>query len=162
MFFGHKPADAIRVKDGKAQNTESCDRRVMISPNSDGQAYSKDEFVEFFGDKSSGLREWEKAAPVHGSLFHQMERRSAPRLDTRSVVADKNESNDTFLDIKRALIRLLDEGEAADIPWRRRVLNAKLPRSALIWSRFVNKCLLFLRNDRTGRLCSDRNFAIGA
>ena len=70
--------------------------------------------------------------------------------------------DETFINIKRALIRLLDEGEAANVPWRRRVCNAKLTRTALLWGRFVRKLLLFLRNDSAGRLCLGRSSASAA
>lgn len=164
FVFFHEPADAVRVKEDKARVTDSCGRRVMTTRNTDEQAYTLDEFIKFFGDRSIGTREWEKAAPVHGSLCHQMEQRPAPRLDMRVLEEDQDESSETFLDIKNALIRLLDEGEAA-VPWRRRGFkqkNAKLPRCALVWTRLVKKLLLLICNDRTGRFCFGRISAIGA
>jgi hypothetical protein len=142
VFCKHEPADAVQVKKDKTQDTESCDRRVMITPNTDGQAYSLAEFIEYFGDRATGMREWRRATPVHGPFFP--------------------DSSDNFINIKKALIRLLDEGEAVNVPWRRRVCNAKLPRTALLWGRFVRKLRLFLRNDSTGRLCSGRRSARAA
>ena len=164
VFFKHEPADAVRVKEDKGRVTESCGRRVMTTRNTDGQAYTLDDFIKYFGDRSIGTREWGNAVPVHVSLRHQMEQRPAPRLDTRVLEEDQDESSDTFIAIKKALIRLLDEGEAA-VPWRRRGFkqkNAKLPRCALVWARLVKKLLLVVCNDRTGRFCSGRISAIGA
>ena len=158
LFFGHGPTDAVGWKEAKARETE--DRRVMATHNTDGEAYTLEEFIEFFRDRSTGMREWEKAVPV--ALWHQRQRQP-PRLGSRSVAPDKSQSNDeTFLHIKKALMALIDEGEVAVAPRRRRGVNAKLLRCALMWRRFVKKCLLFLRNHPTGRLCSGRYTAIGA
>ena len=151
LFFGNGLADVVGWKEAKAQDTESCDRRVMVTPNTDGEAYTLQEFIEFFRDRSTASSEWEKAVPV--ALFHQRQRQ-APWLGSRRVAADKSE--------KKAFMGLVDEDGVAVAPRRRRVTNAKLLRRALMWSRFVKKCLLFLRNDPTGRLCSGRYFAIGA
>ena len=121
-----------------------------------------EEFIEHFGE-SVGLAEWQKASPVHAPSSHQMERRSAPCRDIESVMADEEESDDkTFLDIKRALMTLLDECDVVGAPRRRRITNTKLLRRALMWSRFVKKGLLFLRNGHTGRLGSGRCFRIAA
>ena len=79
------------------------------------------------------------------------------------MMEDEDESDDkTFLDIKRALMTLLDECDVAGAPRRRRITNTKLLRRALMWSRFVKKCLIFLRNGHTGRLGSGRCFGIAA
>ena len=160
LFFEHGHTDAVGRKEATAQDTESCERRVMVTPNTDGNAYTLDEFIEFFCDRFAGMREWEKAVPV--SLVHQKQQQ-APWLGSRSAVAGKDGSNDdTFLHIKNALMTLLDEGEMVVVPRRHKVPKAKLRRSALIWSRLVKKMLLFLRNDPTGRLCFGRYVAIGA
>ena len=152
LFFGHGPTDAVGWKEAKAKETE--DRRVMATHNTDGEAYTLEEFIEFFGDRSTAMSEWERAVPV--ALWHQRQRQ-ATWLGSRRVSTDKSESNDeTFLHIKRALMTLIDEGVVAAAPRRRKVTNAKLLRRALMWSRFVKKCLLFLRNDSTG------HFALGA
>ena len=161
LFFGHGPTDAVGWNKAKSEETEACDRRVMVTPNSDGKGYTLEEFIEFFRDRSAGMREWERAVPV--ALWHQRQRQP-PRLGSRSVAPDKSQSNDeTFLQdhIKRALMDLIDEGAVAAVPRRRRVTNAKLLRRALMWTRLVKKCLLFLRNHPTGRLCSGRSTAIG-
>ena len=150
-FFGNGPADVVGWNLAKAQDTESLDRRVMVTPNTDGEAYTLQEFIEFFRDRSTASSEWEKAVPV--ALFHQRQRQ-APWLGSRRVATDKSESNDEFLNNKKAFMGLVDEDGVAVAPRRRRVTNAKLLRRALMWSRFVKKCLLFLRNDPTGRLCS--------
>ena len=152
LFFGHGPTDAVGWKEAKARETE--DRRVMATHNTDGEAHTLEELVGFFGDRFTGMSEWDKAVPV--ALWHQRQRQ-APRLGSRRVAADKNDNNDeTFFHITRALMTLIDEGEVAVAPRRRKVTNAKLLRCALMWTRFVKKCLLFLRNDPTG------HFALGA
>ena len=53
-----------RVKDEKPRDRECSGRRVMVTANSDGQAYTLEEFIEHFGE-SVGLAEWQKASPVH-------------------------------------------------------------------------------------------------
>ena len=89
--------------------------------------------------------------------LHQM----APRLDTSSSVPV--EEDETFLNIKRAILALLDDGDVAKAPsTRRKVFNTKLTRTALLWGRFVKKVWLFMRNDSTGRFCSCKISAIDA
>ena len=164
VLWTREPAGLLQGRGETARDTEGSGRRVMTTRNTDGQAYTLDDFIKYFGDRSIGTREWGNAVPVHVALCHQMEQRPAPRLDTRVLEEDQDESSDTFIAIKKALIRLLDEGEAA-VPWRRRGFkqkNAKLPRCALVWARLVNKLLLVMCNDRTGRFCSGRISAIGA
>jgi hypothetical protein len=162
VVYRHVPADVARARqEAEARDTESHERRVMISPNSDGRAYRRHEFIEQFGH-AIGLREWEKAVPVHVPPPHlQMGRCPLPRPDVLSLAADKDAS-ETFKHIKSALIRLLDQAEVDEAPWRRRrVRNAKLPRSALAWNRLARKLLLLLRNGRAERLSPGEMFAIG-
>ena len=149
------PAEAVRSQEEtEARYADSGERRVMISPNTDGRAYSRDEFVEYFGP-TIGQREWEKAAPAHVPSFHQM-MRPRPLPEPRSLEADQDAS-DMFKDIKRALMRLLDEGDKDDVPWRKfRVRNEKITRSALAWNRLCRKLLLLLINDRAERLSFGR------
>ena len=45
------------------------------------------------------------------------------------------------------LLHLLEDHEA-QLPFRRRLRNAKLPRSAVMWTRVIKKALLLLRNNR--------------
>ena len=80
------------------------------------------------------------------------------------VDPDNEESNDTFfLDMRKALHRLIDEAEKDDVPWRRfRVRNAKLTRTALAWSRLCRKALLLLTNGRAEKLTCLNVFAICA
>ena len=155
------PAEVVHSQEEKqARYAESGERRVMISPNSDGRAYSQHEFVDYFGP-TIGQREWEKAAPAHVPSFHQM-MRPRPLPEPRSLEADQDAS-DTFKDIKRALMRLLDEDDKDDVPWRRfQVRNAKLTRTALVWNRLCRKLLLLLTNDRAERLSFGRISDIGA
>ena len=92
----------------QARYAESGERRLIISSNSGGCTYSRCEFLERFG-KATGLREWEKAVPVPAPSFHHMMGRR-PLLEPGSLDMDKDVS-DMFNDIKRALMRLLDEAE---------------------------------------------------
>ena len=156
------PAEVVRSQEKtQARYAESGERRVMISPNSDGRAYFRDEFLEHFG-KAIGLREWEKAVPAHAPSFHQMMgRRPLPK--PRSSEVDKDVS-DTFKDIKRALMRLLDkDDDKDDVPWRRfQVRKAKLTWTALVRNRMCRTLLLLLTNDRAERLSFGRMSDIGA
>ena len=152
----------LQGRSGTARDTEGGGRRVMTTRNSDGQAYTLEEFIEYFKDRSIGTREFEKAVPVHASLCHQMDQRSGPPPGASALEEeDQEEGNDkTFLAIKNALIRLLDEGEATAVPWRRgfKQKNAKLSRRALVWARFVKKMLLLMKNDP--KFCSGSISAI--
>ena len=164
VVYRAPPVGVVQLRETKARDTECTDRRVMTSRNSDGLAYSLDEFVEFFG-RAVGLREWERAAPVHAPLAPTLLRRSAAELASRGIVdSDNEESNDTFfLDMRKALLRLIDEAEKDDVPWRRfRVRSAKLTRTALAWSQFCRKALLLLTNGRAEKLTCLKVFAIGA
>jgi hypothetical protein len=167
MLWTREPAGLLQGRGETARDTEgSGRRRVMTTRNTDGQAYTLEEFIEYFKDRSIGTREFERAAPVHESLCRQMDQRSGPPPGANALEEeDQEESNDkTFLAIKNALIRLLDEGEAPAVPLRRRGFkqkNDKLPRRALVWARFLKKMLLLMYNDRTGRFCSGRISAIG-
>ena len=164
VVYRTAPAGVVQVRETEARDTDSIDRRVMTSLNSDGLAYSRDEFVEYFG-RTVGVREWERAAPVHTPLAPPLLRRSAPDLAIRGVVdSDQDENIDTcFLDMRKALLRLIDEAEKDDVPWRRfRVRNAKLTRTALAWSRLCRKALLLLTNGRAEKLTFLKAFAIGA
>jgi hypothetical protein len=164
VLWTREPAGLLQGMGETARDTEgSGRRRVMTTRNTDGQAYTLDEFIEYFKDRSIGTREFEKAATVHESLCHQMDQRSRP--GARALEEDQEESNDkTFLAIKNALIRLLDEGEAPAVPLRRRGFkqkNDKLPRRALVWARFLKKMLLLMYNDHNERFRSGRISAIG-
>ena len=153
------PVDVVpSQEETQARYAESGERRVMISSNSDGRAYSRGEFLEHFG-KAIGLREWEKAVPVLAPSFHHMMGRR-PQPEPGSLDTYKDVSG-VFNDIKRALMRLLDEAEKDEVPWRRfRVRNEKITRSALVWNR--HKLLVLLSNDRVERLSFDRISDIGA
>ena len=143
----------------QARYAESGERRVMISSNSDGRAYSRGEFLEHFG-KAIGLREWEKAVPVLAPSFHPMMGRR-PRPEPGSLDTDKD--GGVFNDIKRALMRILDEAEKDEVPWRRfRVRNEKITRSVLVWNRLCRKLLVLLINNRVERLSFDSISDIGA
>ena len=137
VCWTREPAGVLQAT---AATEGSGRRRVMTTRNTDGQAYTLDEFIVFFKDRAIGRREWEKAAPVHESLCHHMDQRSAPPPGASASEEDQEESNDkTILAIENALIRLLDEGEAPAVPLRRRGFkrkNDKLPRQALVWARF--------------------------
>ena len=76
-LWTREPTGLRRVKDEKPRDTESLERRVMVTSNTDGKAYTLEEFIEHFG-KSVGFAEWQKASLVHAPSSHQMERRSAP------------------------------------------------------------------------------------
>ena len=68
---------------------------------------------------------------------------------------------ETFMRIQNALVRILDEDD--DAPLMRRGFkpkNAKLPRCALLWTRLVKALLHLMPNDRTGRFCFGRSYAI--
>ena len=148
------PVDVVpSQEETQARYAESGERRVMISSNSDGRAYSRGEFLEHFG-KAIGLREWEKAVPVLAPSFHHMMGRR-PRPEPGSLDTDKD--GGVFNDIKRALMRILDEAEKDEVPWRRfRVRNEKITRSALVWNRLCRRLLVLLINDRVERLSFDR------
>jgi hypothetical protein len=94
---------------------------------------------------------------------HQTERRAWPQL-VRSVETEIEDQSETFVSIQNALLQLLDEDKAAAPLMRKGFTkqNAKLPRCVLVWARLVNKLLLLMRNDRTGRVCSGGFFEIGA
>ena len=79
VLFSHPCAAASQGKEDKARVTESCGRRVMTTRNTDGQAYTLDEFLEYFQDRAIGTREFERAAP-----WHQMDQCSGP-LGTRAL-----------------------------------------------------------------------------
>ena len=144
----------------QARYAESGERRLIISSNSGGCTYSRCEFLERFG-KATGLREWEKAVPVPAPSFHHMMGRR-PLLEPGSLDMDKDVS-DMFNDIKRALMRILDEAEKDEVPWRRfRVRNEKITRSALVWNRLCRKLLVLLINNRVERLSFDSISDIGA
>ena len=155
------PVDVVpSQEETQARYAESGERRVMISSNSDGRAYSRGEFLEHFG-KAIGLREWEKAVPVLAPSFHHMMGRR-PQPEPGSLDTYKDVSG-VFNDIKRALMRILDEAEKDEVPWRRfRVRNEKITRSALVWNRLCRKLLVLLINNRVERLSFDSISDIGA
>ena len=145
VVWTHEPAGVVRAKEEeKAPITESCDRRAMTTWNSDGHAYSLDEFTEYFG-KSAGLEQWRKAVPVV-----KMERPLPPQPGVKPPEVDTDD--EAFMRITKTLMNLLeDDAEEIGLPFRHRLRNAKLSRSAVIWTRVVKKLLLLLRNDRTRR-----------
>ena len=164
VVYRHPLAGVVHPWETGARDTESSARRVVIFPNSDGRAYSQDEFVEYFG-RTAGLRDWERAAPVQTPLAPSLIMFSAADLAARGGGdSDKNASSDAFLtDMRKALFRLLDEAERDDVPWRRfRVRNAKLTRTALAWNRLCRKLLLLFLNGRAEQLTFGKVFAIGA
>ena len=84
VVWTHEPAGVVRAKEEeKAPITESCDRRAMTTWNSDGHAYSLDEFTEYFG-KYAGLEQWRKAVPVV-----KMERPLPPQPGFNMMVREK-------------------------------------------------------------------------
>ena len=85
------------------------------------------------------------------------------RTSAHPVTVYRREEDETFLNIKRAFLSLLDDGEVAKAPsTKHKVYNTKLPRTALLWGRFVKKVWLFMRNDSSGRFCSCKISAIDA
>ena len=76
------------MMDEKPRDTECSGRRVMVTSNSDGQAYTLEEFIKHFGE-SVGLAEWQKASPMHTPSSHQTERRSAPGRDFEGVMEEE-------------------------------------------------------------------------
>ena len=65
VVYRAPPAGVVQLWETKAHDTECTDRRVMTSQNSDGLAYSLDEFVEFFGravGRSEGVGEGRSGA----------------------------------------------------------------------------------------------------
>ena len=145
VVWTHEPAGVVvRAKqEAKAPIAESCDRRVMTTWNSDGHAYSLDEFEAYFG-KSAGLEHWRKASPI-GS----MERPLPPQPGVKTTEVDKDD--ETFMRITKTLMNLFEDDAEEVGPFRRRLRNAKLTRSAVMWTRVVKKLLLLLRNGRTRR-----------
>ena len=115
-----------------------CGRRVVSTWNSDGHAYSLDELAANFG-KSAGLEQWRKAVPIG-----RMERPPVPpTVKTR----EEDKDDEMLVRITKTLVNLLEDHEV-QLPFRRRLRNAKLSRSAVIWMRVVKKALLLLRNNR--------------
>ena len=141
VLLTREPAGLLQGMGEKARDTEGSGRRVMTTRNTDGQVYTLDEFIS-----------------------HQMDQRSRPgaRALEKEAEADQEEKK-TYLAIKNALIRLLDEGEAPAPLMRRgfKHKKCKLPRTVLRWGRVVKKLLLFLHNDRTGRFACGSMSAIG-
>ena len=95
---------------------------------------------------------------------HQTERCAWPQL-VGSVETELEDQSEMFVSIQNSLIRLLDE-DKIDAPLKRKGFkkqkNAKLPKCAFVWARLVNKLLLLMRNDCTGRVCSGGLFEFGA
>ena len=150
VFWMNKPAGVLQGRQERARGNERSECRVTVIANNVGHAYSLDEFMESFG-KPVGLQEWQKAAPARAHPCHQMERRSPPLQDVGALEAETDQS-ETFIDIKNALIRLIDdEEETVPTPFKLKVRNEKLTRAALRWGRCTRKMLLFIRNDTTGR-----------
>jgi hypothetical protein len=148
VVWTQEAAGVVPAMDVQAPIAESCERRVMTTWNSDGHAYSLDEFMEYFG-KAAGLEQWRNAVPVG-----EMERPSTPPT-AKTPEVDKDDS-EIFTRITKALMTLLDGDVESDSPlFRRRVRNAKLSRSAVIWTRLVKKTLLLMRHDRAGRSLSE-------
>ena len=83
--------------------------------------------------RSAGLEQWRKAVPVG-----RMER---PPAKTR----EEDRDDEMLVRITKTLVTLLDEDEVQS-PLRRRLRNAKISRSTVIWKRLVKKALLLLRN----------------
>ena len=145
VVWKQEPAGVVPAMDVQAPIPESCGRRVMTTFNSDGHAYSLDEFMEYFG-KAPGLEEWRKAVPV---AKIQRPPPPPPPVETPEVDADDSE---IFMRITKTLMNLLeDDGAEVKLPFRRRVRNAKLLRPAVVWTRVMKKLLLLMRYNRTGR-----------
>ena len=86
---------------------------------------------------------------------HQTERDLASQqVSTETDIMDDSEN---YTNIENYLIRLMDE-EAVAVRVQRKfaVVNRKLRRPALVWSRVTKKLLamFLLRNDHTGRFCA--------
>ena len=151
VVWTQEPAGVVPAMDVQAPIAESCEHRVMTTWNSDGHAYSLDEFMEYFG-KAAGLEQWRKAVPVG-----EIERPSQPPT-VKTPEVDKDDS-DIFTRITKALMTPLDGDDDSQL-FRRRVRNAKLSRSAVIWTRLVKKTLLLMRYGRTGRSLSEHEPSI--
>ena len=143
VVWTQEAAGVVPAMDVQAPIAESCERRVMTTWNSDGHAYSLDEFKAYFG-KSAGLEHWRKASPI-GS----MERPLPPQPGVKTTEVDKDD--ETFMRITKTLMSLFEDDAEEVGPFRRRLRNAKLSRPAVIWTRVVKKLLLLLRNGRTRR-----------
>ena len=65
------------------------------------------------------------------------------------TVKTREEDNDDEMLVRstKALVNLLEDHEA-QLPFRRRLRNAKISRSAVVWKRLVKKLQLLLRNNR--------------
>ena len=157
VFWMNKPAAVLQGREERARGPEHSDCRVTVAANNVGQAYSLDEFMECFG-KPVGLQEWQKAVPAPARPCHQMELRSPPLRDLKTL--EEVDQSETFMDIKNALIRLIDEEETVSTPFKLKVRNEKLTCAALRWSRCTSKMILFLRNDTAGRFRPGRVAAI--
>ena len=73
----------------------------------------------------------------------RMERPPLP--PTSKTRAEDRDDDEMLVRITKTLVNLLDEDEVQS-PLRRRLRNAKISRSTVIWKRLVKKALLLLRN----------------
>ena len=87
-------------------------------------------------------------APVVVQAPLPVGRMERPPLPPTPKTREKDKDDDDMLvRITKTLVNLLDDDEVQS-PFRRRLRNAKLPRSAVMWTRVVKKALLLLRNNR--------------
>ena len=70
-----------------------------------------------------------------------------PPLPPTVKTREEDKDGEMLARITKTLLNLLEDHEA-QLPFRRRLRNAKLPRSAVMWTRVVKKALLLLRNNR--------------
>ena len=73
----------------------------------------------------------------------RMERPPLP--PTSKTRAEDRDDDEMLVRITKTLVNLLD-GDEVQSPFRRRLRNAKISRSTVIWKRLVKKLLLLLRN----------------
>ena len=73
----------------------------------------------------------------------RMERPPLP--PTSKTRAEDRDDDEMLVRITKTLVNLLDDDEVQS-PFRRRLRNAKISRSTVIWKRLVKKLLLLLRN----------------
>ena len=74
----------------------------------------------------------------------RMERPPLP--PTSKTRAEDRDDDEMLVRITKTLVNLLDDDEVVQSPFRRRLRNAKISRSTVIWKRLVKKLLLLLRS----------------
>ena len=121
VVLAHEPT-VVRPEE-KAPIADSCGRRVTTTWSSDGHAYSR---------RQTAVR---------------VARMEQPPLPPTVKTREEDKDGEMLARITKTLLNLLEDHEA-QLPFRRRLRNAKLPRSAVMWTRVVKKALLLLRNNR--------------